>query len=95
MVVLDVDTTNVSMGLVLVLYLFCLVCKLTSLVVKGSRWWTPVSTVGGAPGALGMCWGGDAVATSPWTGNGFWNTIGGGPCGARLGWAWSIVLVAS
>ena len=59
-----------------------------------SRWWTPISTMGGAPKTLGLGWGRGAVATNPWTGNGFWSTIGGGPYGAGLGWAWSIVLVA-
>ena len=59
-----------------------------------SRWWTPISAVGGAPGALGLGWGGDAIATNPWTGNGFWSTIGRGIFAVGLGWAWSIVLVA-
>ena len=49
--------------------------------------------MGGAPKALGLGWGGGAVATNPWTGNGFWRTIGGGPYDVRLGWAWSVVLV--
>ena len=35
--------------------------------------------------ALGLGWGVGAVATSPWTGNGFWSTMGGGPGGVGLG----------
>ena len=92
--VLDVDAADVLAGSMLVPYYFRLVCRLTSLVVIASRWWTLISTMGGAPRALGLGWGGGSVATNPWTGNGFWSTIGGGPYGGRLGWAWSVVLVA-
>ena len=43
---------------------------------------------------MGLGWEAGAVATSPWTGNGFCSTKGGGPGGAGLGWAWSVGLVA-
>ena len=66
---------------------------MTSSVVIASRWWTHVSTMGGALEALGFGWGRGAVATNPWTCNGFWSTIGGDPCGSKLGWAWFVVLV--
>ena len=71
MVVLDVDVSNESIGLVVVPYWFHLVCKLTSSVVMVIRWWTLVSDMGGALGSLGVAWGGVAVATNPWTGSGF------------------------
>ena len=50
--------------------------------------------MGGATRALGLGWGGGAVATNPWTGNGLWSTIRRGPGGAGSGWASSVVLVA-
>ena len=54
LVVLDMDAADESKGLVVVLYWFHLVCKLTSSVVMVIRWWTPVSAMGGAPRALGV-----------------------------------------
>ena len=91
---LDVDAADVSAGSVLVPYWFSLVCKLTFSVDIASKWWTLVSVVGGAPRALVLDWRGCVFATNPWTSNGFWSTIGGGPCGAGLGCAWVVALAA-
>ena len=71
LVVLDVDATDELTCLVVVPYWFHLVCKLTTSVVMVIRWWTLVSTMGGALGALGLAWGGVVVATNPWTSSGF------------------------
>ena len=57
---------------------------MTSSVIIARKWCTPIFSMGGALGALGLGCGGGAVATNPWTSNGFWSTIGGGPGGARL-----------
>ena len=42
--------------------------------------------VGAAASGVARAGGGKgAVATNPWSGNGFWSTIGGGPDGDGLG----------
>ena len=43
---------------------------------------------------MGLGWGAGAVATSSWTSNGFWSTMGGGPGGVQLGGDGAIVLLA-